>query len=174
MPWMRFRACFGVFAFGNHVAHAGHLGHHVLHAAHLGHHLELLAEVVEREIALCELVLLLLDFLLAQLGLNALHLFDDAHDVALAHDPLGHALGIEVFEGLQLLADADELDRDLGDFLDGQRRAAAGIAVELGEDDAVEIEGVVEGLGAIDRVLAGHGVADEKDLVGLDQADRSA
>ena len=51
---------------------------------------------------------------------------------------------------------------------DGQGRAAAGVAVHLGEDDAVEFEGVVERLGAVDGVLAGHGVADEVDLVGLD------
>ena len=62
-----------------------------------------------------------------------------------------------------------ELDRHLGDFLDRQGRPAAGVAVELGEDDAVEIEGVVERLGAVDGVLAGHGVADEEDVVGPDE-----
>ena len=59
---------------------------------------------------------------------------------------------------------------DLGDFLDRQGRTAAGIAVELGQDDAVELQSVVERLGAVDRILAGHGVADQIDLVRLDQS----
>ena len=44
--------------------------------------------------------------------------------------------------------------------------AAAGVAVHLGQDDAVEVERLVERLGAVDGVLAGHGVADEIDLIG--------
>ena len=50
------------------------------------------------------------------------------------------------------------------------RRAAAGVAVHLRQDDAVEFQGVVEGLGAVDRVLTGHGVADHVDLIGPHQA----
>src|SRR5262249_19163550 len=65
--------------------------------------------------------------------------------------------------------DADELDGNLGDFLDGEGGAAAGVAVELGQDDAVEVQRVVERLGAVDGVLAGHGVADQVHLVGPDQ-----
>ena len=53
---------------------------------------------------------------------------------------------MEDLDVLQLLAGADELDRLTGDGLDGQGRAAAGVAVELGEDDAVDVEGLVEGL----------------------------
>ena len=78
-------------------------------------------------------------------------------------------LGVELLEPVELLADADELDRHPGDFLDRQGRAAAGVAVELGQDDAVEFQRVVERLGAVDGVLAGHRVADEVDLVRLDQ-----
>jgi hypothetical protein len=37
---------------------------------------------------------------------------------------------------VELLADADELDRLAGDRLDRQRRAAAGVAVELGQHHA--------------------------------------
>ena len=53
-------------------------------------------------------------------------------------------------------------------LLDRQRGAAAGVAVELGQDHAVELERLVERLGRGDGVLAGHGVADEIDLVRLD------
>src|SRR5262245_53689729 len=59
----------GILALWNHVAHAGHLGHQVAHAAHFGHHLELLAEVVKREVAFFELLLLAGNLFLRQLGL---------------------------------------------------------------------------------------------------------
>jgi len=48
-----------------------------------------------------------------------------------------------------------------------ERGAAAGVAVELGEDDAVEGERGVEVLGDGDGVLAGHGVDDEERVVRL-------
>ena len=44
-----------------------------------------------------------------------------------------------------------------------QRGAAAGVAVELGHEDAVEVDGLGELLGDVDRVLAGHRVDDEQD-----------
>lgn len=43
-------------------------------------------------------------------------------------------------------------------------RAAAGIAVQLRQDDAGDIQQVVEGLRDVDRVLSGHRVDDEQDL----------
>ena len=50
-----------------------------------------------------------------------------------------------------------------------QRGAAAGVAVELGHHDAVEVDGLGELLGDVDRVLAGHRVDDEQDVVRLDR-----
>src|ERR1043166_3845578 len=61
----------GGLVLGNHLAHAGHLADQLLHAAHLGHGLELLAEVVEREIALGGLLLPPFDFLGRQVGLRS-------------------------------------------------------------------------------------------------------
>ena len=55
-----------------------------------------------------------------------------------------------------------------GDLAHRKRGTAAGVAVELGQDHAVELERLVERLGRGDGVLAGHGVADEEDLVRLD------
>lgn len=69
------------------------------------------------------------------------------------------------FELVELLPDADELDRDARNRLHRQRRAPTGVAIELGEDHPIELEGVVEGFGRVDRVLPGHGVADEQDLL---------
>jgi hypothetical protein len=80
----------------------------------------------------------------------------------------GEAVGVEQVEVLELLARRREGDRAAHDLLDRQRGAAAGIAVELGEDHAVELEGRVERLGDGDGVLAGHRVDDEERVVGLD------
>ena len=75
---------------------------------------------------------------------------------------------MEGLDLVELFAGADELDGLAGHGLDGERRAASGVAVELGEHDAGDVEVFVEGLGGADGVLAGHGVDDEQDLVGLD------
>ena len=73
-------------------------------------------------------------------------------------------------EGLdvgELFARAGELDGLAGDGLYGDGRAAAGVAVQLGEDNAVHAQFLVEGVGHGDRVLAGHGVYYQQDLGGL-------
>ena len=89
--------------------------------------------------------------------------------VAHAEDAPGEAVGVEEVEVLELLAGGGEGDGPADDLLDRQGGAAAGVAVELGEDDAVELEGLVERLGRGDGVLAGHGVDDEERVVGLDR-----
>ena len=96
--------------------------------------------------------------------------FDEREQVALAEDAAGHAVGVELFERVEVLAGADELDRHAGDLLDGEGRAAAGVAVELRHDDAVELELLVEDLGAVDGVLAGHAVDDQVHLLRRDLA----
>ena len=97
---------------------------------------------------------------------DLLGLLDQREDVAHAEDAAGQAVGVEQVEVLELLAGRREGDRAADDLLDRERGAAAGVAVELGEDDAVELEGLVERLGGRDRVLAGHGVDDEERVVG--------
>ena len=59
-----------------------------------------------------------------------------------------------------------ESDRSPDHFLHRQRGAAAGVTVELGEDDPVERERLVERLRRGDGVLARHGVDDEERVVG--------
>src|SRR5436305_2856590 len=98
----------------------------------------------------------------------ALGLLDQRQDVAHADHARGHALGVEQLEVVRLLADAHEADRHPGHGADRQRRAAAGVAVELGEDGAGQRQHRGELLGALDRVLAGHRVGHEEDLVRLD------
>ena len=67
-----------------------------------------------------------------------------------------------------LFADTAELDGLAHHSLDAEGRAAAGIAVQLGEDHAVNAQILVEGLGHVDGILTGHGVHGEEDFLGLD------
>ncbi len=76
---------------------------------------------------------------------------------------------MEGLEGIGLFADAEELDGLAGDVTDGEGRAAAGVAVHLGEDDAGEAEALVKVCGGVDGVLAGHGVGDEENLAGVEE-----
>ena len=89
---------------------------------------------------------------------------DEPHHVAAAQDPAGHAVGPELLQPVERLAHADVLDRLAGDRLDRQGGAAARVAVQLGQDDAVVGQPVVEGLGGGHRVLADHGVDHEEDV----------
>ena len=75
---------------------------------------------------------------------------------------------MELLEGVELLARGGEGDGPADDLLDRQRGAAAGIAVELRQDHAVERQRLVERFGRGDGVLAGHGVDDEERVVRLD------
>ena len=51
--------------------------------------------------------------------------------------------------------------------MDAQCSTASRIAVEFGEDDAAEVESVVECLGGLHGVLSSHGVHHKQDLVRL-------
>ena len=70
----------------------------------------------------------------------------------------------------RLLAGAQELDRQAGHGADREGRAAAGVAVDLGEDEAGDRHGGGEGLGHADGLLADHRVDHEERLDGLDRA----
>ena len=71
---------------------------------------------------------------------------------------------MEDLQRVGLLAGAEELDRDAGDGGDRQRRTAAGIAVDLGQDQAGDGHGGHERLGDGDGLLAGHRVDHEQRL----------
>jgi aconitase B len=85
------------------------LVHQAAQAAHLLHLADLRLEVFEVEAAG------LLDLLGQLLGgfhvHAALGFLDQREDVAHAQDPLGHAVGVERLQAVELFADADELDR---------------------------------------------------------------
>ena len=83
---------------------------------------------------------------------------------------LGHTVGVELLELVQLLAGGGERDRPADDFLDRQCRTAACVAVHLRHDHAVDLQGLVERLGSLHGVLAGHRVDDQERVVRVDCA----
>ena len=91
-----------------------------------------LQEVVEGELPLAHAGFHLGGLVLGGRLLGAL---DQREHVAHAEDPRGHALGVEDLERVELLAGRGEHDRAAGDALHRERGAAAGVAVELGEDE---------------------------------------
>ncbi len=127
--------------------------------------LELLEHVLEREAGLAELLLHLLGLLDVE---GLLRPLDEGQDVAHAEDPAGEPVRVEDLEGVGLLAGAEELDRDPGHGRDAERGAAAGVAIDLGEDESGHGHGRDERLGDADGLLAGHGVDDEQGLDRLD------
>src|ERR1051326_7713802 len=62
-------------------------------------------------------------------------------------------VGVENLQVVELLAHADELDRQVELFLDAEDRASLGGAVELGQDDASAVDRLLEHLGLGDGVL---------------------
>src|SRR3954453_18671069 len=83
-----------------------------LQRAHLAQGLELLEEVLERELVAAQLALELERLVPLELLLG---LLDERHHVAHAQDPLRHPLGVEALELVELLAHAGEQDRLAGD-----------------------------------------------------------
>ena len=77
---------------------------------------------------------------------------------------------MKLLERIEMFAGSDELDRHAGDGLDRKRGAAPGVAVELGHDDAVELERFVERLCAGHGVLAGHRIDHQIHLIGTHPA----
>ena len=147
------------------VTHARHHLHDVAERAHLLHLRHLREEVFEIEVGLLHLLGQAFGFLVVD---DLLGLLDEGDDVAHAQDTLGHAVGVEGVEVRGLLARAHVADRDARDGLHRQRGAAAGVAVELGQDNAGEGRGFVKLGGHVDGLLAEGGVGDEEDLVRLE------
>ncbi len=96
-----------------------------------------------------------------------LSLLDEGEHIAHPQDARGHALRMEHFQIVELLADAGELDRTPRHLSHRDGGASAGIAIQLGEHDAREVGVLQESLGDVDRVLARHGIHYQEHLVGI-------
>ena len=110
IPWIRLTSPSAsmLVEVAGHLVQAGDLAHQVLDGPHLLHLDDLLAEVVEVELPLGQLLLLPLGLLLVDGRLRRL---DQADDVAHAEHLADEPLGVERLELVELLALADELDR---------------------------------------------------------------
>ncbi|CAH0282124.1 hypothetical protein SRABI128_03676 [Microbacterium sp. Bi128] len=145
-----------------------HHHEHLLHGAHVADLLHLGEEVIEGEVFLVgELLRHPGGFILVP---GLLGLLDQGEDVTHVEDARGHAVRVEELEVVHAFAGGGEHDRLAGHRRDGERGAAAGVAVELGEHDAGEVDALVKGQGSVDGVLADHGVDHEQDFVRDDRA----
>src|SRR5262249_52368190 len=123
---------------------------------------ELIAEILQRETIAGERFL---GKLLGLLLVNALfRALDERKNIAHAQDAPHDAVGMERLQGIRLFANADELNWLAGYVPDRKRRAAARVAIHLGQHNPCERQLFVELVGGAHRVLAGHGVGDEQDL----------
>jgi hypothetical protein len=68
----------------------------------------------------------------------------------------------------RFFAHAHELQGLTRDAANGERRAAARVAVHFGEDDARDAQALVKLVGRFDRVLPGHGIGHEEDFDGIE------
>ena len=144
---------------------AGHHARELFKAAHALELDELVVIVGEGEAVLFELFFELFRLFLVDALLGAL---DERQHVAHAEDALRHAVGVEGLDHVELFARAHKLDGLAGRRADREGCAAAGVAVELREHDAVDAECLIKGGGGVHGVLTGHRVDDEQDLGRLD------
>ena len=142
---------------GNHLQNAGQ-GAHLLHLPHL------LQKVVEVQLPLLYPLGGGGSAFLVHLGAG---LFNQGHHIAKTQNTGGHALRVEGLQVADLLPHTGKLNGLAGGSLHRKGRAAAGVAVQLGEDNPVHPQAAVEALGHVNGVLAGHGVDDQKGLIGL-------
>ena len=91
-------------------------------------------------------------------------LFIGIRSVGFFKQAFGEGVGVEGLQVVEALAHADEFDRELELVFDGQHHAAAGGAVELGQDDTGQLRRLHELPRLIDRVLPGGGVQHQQHL----------
>ena len=77
--------------------------------------------------------------------------------------------GMKRLELVQLFTHTGELDGLAGDGLQAQRRAAARVAVQLGQDGTGDLQRLIEMRGDVHGFLAGGGVEHQQDFLRLHQ-----
>ncbi|CAN4031461.1 Stage 0 sporulation A-like protein, partial [Dysosmobacter welbionis] len=151
----------------------GHLaaqstGHHagdLAQVTHIPQLLELFVVILQRQAVFPELFLQLggLIFVVGLLGL-----FDEGQHIAHTQNAGCHPVRMEGLDHIQLLAGTHELDGLAGGGPNRESSAATGVAVQLGQHHAVDAQRLVKGSGGVHRILAGHGIHHQQDLIGMD------
>mmetsp|Transcript_18677 Transcript_18677/g.62615 ORF Transcript_18677/g.62615 Transcript_18677/m.62615 type:complete len:503 (+) Transcript_18677:231-1739(+) len=144
--------------------HAREGVHDAAQRAHLHDRLELFAHVAERPLPRGE-ALHHLGPLEVHVGL--LHALHEARDVAAPEEPRDECLHLKVLEVVDVLARADVDDGRLGGCHSGERAAALGVAVQLGDDAGAHGHLLLEGLRLVVRRLANGRVHHKDHVVGL-------
>ena len=93
--------------------------------------------------------------------------FDKAHHVAHAEDARRHPVGVERLELVELFTGAGKLDRLACNFAEAESRAAACVAVELGQDRAGDAQRLVKMRSDADRLLPRGSVEHEQNFARL-------
>ncbi len=145
-----------------HLVHAGNHLQQLPQRPHLLDLLHLVAEIFQRKLTGSQFLLRLQRLLLVESGLG---LFDQAQHVAHAQNAPAESIRREDFEAVNLLAHAEELDRHARHRAHGDGRAAARVAVHLGQDQAGQAKLLVEAVGDAHRFLAGHRVGHQQNFV---------
>ena len=73
---------------------------------------------------------------------------------------------MECIQIFQIFTAPRELDRAAGDFADGERRTAPGIAIQFGQDDTGESKSIIEMFRHRDRLLTESGIRHQEDFAG--------
>ena len=94
-------------------------------------------------------------------------LFNQRQHVAHAENTRRHAIGMECLECIDLFADTHEANGLAGDFANGQRNAALGIAIRFGQHDAGQRQTLLEYARRVHCILSGHAINHKQGLVRL-------
>ena len=132
---------------------ARHHTHQLLEVAHIFELRELLEVIIQGEGLLTHLLLKLCRLLFV---VSRLCFVDKGEHVAHTEDTRCHTVGVEGLDGIEFFSHTHKLDGLACDVADGKCRTTSGIAIELGENNARNIEQVIKGFGNVDRFLTDH------------------
>ena len=142
-----------------------HHAQKLLHTAHILDLTELVQIIVQSEGRFQKLLFKLCRFLFVKL---LFRFFDKGEHVAHTEDTGSHSVRMEGLYIFYLFAHADKLYGLAGYVSYGKRRTAAGVAVQLGENNAGYIKQVIKAFRYVYRILTCHGVYYQKGFGGVD------
>ena len=136
----------------------------LFHGSHAAQRFQLRQKIIHGELAFGHAFGHALGFILVDFFLR---LFHQADHVAHAQHAAGNALWMEWFKRVKAFAHAHEKNGRAGDIFHAERGAATTVGVELAENDAVDMQLLMERFRRDERVLTGHGINDQQCLMRL-------